>query len=68
MGGWTDVTVWACLIKAIKTKVIKVNKYNLSALRYIILGNQPIPSILLEDTKKIFPELQVVGNEYLRDH
>ncbi len=62
-GGWTTVPTWSDLISAIKDGKINPDDYDLSNLRYIVVGAQPVPQVLFEDTKKIFPWLKT-GNIY----
>ena len=62
-GGWTTVPTWSDLINAIKSGEIKLEDYDLSNLRHIEIGAQPVPYVLLEDTKRIFPRLKL-GNIY----
>ncbi|HPU30114.1 MAG TPA: class I adenylate-forming enzyme family protein [Syntrophorhabdaceae bacterium] len=60
-GGWNTVPTWSDLIAAIKSGQIDLSKYDLSALRHIEIGAQPVPYVLLEDTKKIFPNLPIAN-------
>ncbi len=62
-GGWCTVPTWSDLINAIKSGAVKLKDYDLSNLSHIEIGAQPVPYILLEDTKKIFPNLKL-GNIY----
>lgn len=62
-GGWLTVPTWSDVISAIKAGEIYIHDYDLSSLRHIELGAQPVPFVLLEDTKKIFPNLPI-GNIY----
>lgn len=64
-GGWITVPTWSDVISAIKSGEIYIHDYEgkLSALRHLELGAQPVPFVLLEDTKKIFPHLPI-GNIY----
>jgi acyl-CoA synthetase (AMP-forming)/AMP-acid ligase II len=61
-GGWVSVPIWADAINAIKAGEIKIENYDLSALRYIVLGGQPVPYVILEDVKDIFPKLQMMNS------
>ncbi len=58
-GGWNTVPTWADLINTIKTGEINLANYDLSALRHIEIGAQPVPYALLEDSKRIFPNLPI---------
>ena len=58
-GGWNTVPTWSDLINAIKAGKIRLEDYDLSALRHIEIGAQPVPYVLLEDSKKIFPNLPI---------
>ncbi len=60
-GGWNTVPTWSDVITAIKTGKVKLENYDLSALRHIEIGAQPVPYILLEDSKKIFPNLPIAN-------
>lgn len=60
-GGWCTVPTWADIINAIKTGQLKIEEYDLSSLRHIEIGAQPVPYALLEDTKKIFPNLKLAN-------
>jgi len=62
-GGWNTVPTWSDLINAIKSGKMRLEDYDLSALRHIEIGAQPVPFVLLEDSKKIFPKLPI-GNIY----
>ncbi len=62
-GGWTTVPTWSDLINAIKDGKINPKDYDLSNLRYVVVGAQPVPQVLFEDTKRIFPWLKT-GNIY----
>ncbi|MEW6260696.1 MAG: class I adenylate-forming enzyme family protein [Thermodesulfobacteriota bacterium] len=56
-GGWNTVPTWSDVIEAIKSGKIDLKDYDLSHLRHIEIGAQPVPYVLLEDTKRIFPNL-----------
>jgi acyl-CoA synthetase (AMP-forming)/AMP-acid ligase II len=60
-GGWNTVPTWSDVINAIKTGQVDMSKYDFSALRHIEIGAQPVPYILLEDSKKIFPNLPIAN-------
>lgn len=60
-GGWNTVPTWSDLIEAVKAGRIRIEDYDLSALRHIEIGAQPVPQILLEDSRKIFPRLPIAN-------
>ena len=60
-GGWNTVPTWSDVINAIKTGQVDLKNYDLSALRHIEIGAQPVPYVLLEDSKKIFPNLPIAN-------
>lgn len=60
-GGWNTVPTWADLLAAIKSGQINLKDYDLSALRHIEIGAQPVPYALLEDSKQIFPNLPIAN-------
>ncbi|MDD3846139.1 MAG: class I adenylate-forming enzyme family protein [Syntrophorhabdaceae bacterium] len=60
-GGWNTVPTWSDVINALKTGQINLKDYDLSALRHIEIGAQPVPYILLEDSKKFFPNLPIAN-------
>lgn len=60
-GGWNTVPTWSDLLAAIKSGQINLADYDLSALRHIEIGAQPVPYALLEDSKKIFPKLPIAN-------
>ncbi|MCF8104614.1 MAG: acyl--CoA ligase [Desulfohalobiaceae bacterium] len=62
-GGWNTVPTWSDLISAIKSGEINVQDYDLSHLRHIEIGAQPVPQVLFEDSKRIFPHVKM-GNIY----
>jgi acyl-CoA synthetase (AMP-forming)/AMP-acid ligase II len=62
-GGWNTVPTWSDLISAIKAGEIDVSNYDLSHLRHIEIGAQPVPQVLFEDSKRIFPHVRM-GNIY----
>jgi acyl-CoA synthetase (AMP-forming)/AMP-acid ligase II len=58
-GGWNTVPTWSDVLSAIKSGAVNLKDYDLSALRRIEIGAQPVPYVLLEDSKKIFPNLPI---------
>ncbi|MHB8109219.1 MAG: class I adenylate-forming enzyme family protein [Syntrophorhabdaceae bacterium] len=60
-GGWNTVPTWSDVINALKTGAVNLKDYDLSALRHIEIGAQPVPYILLEDSKKFFPNLPIAN-------
>ncbi len=60
-GGWNTVPTWSDVINAIKSGQVDISTYDLSALRHIEIGAQPVPYVLLEDSKKIFPNLPIAN-------
>jgi len=62
-GGWTTVPTWSDLLNAIEAGEIKVEDYDLSNLRHIEIGAQPVPYVVLEKSKRIFPRVKL-GNIY----
>jgi len=60
-GGWNTVPTWSDLLAAIKSGQIDLASYDLSALKHIEIGAQPVPYALLEDSKKIFPHLPIAN-------
>ncbi|HBA53677.1 MAG TPA: AMP-binding protein, partial [Syntrophorhabdus aromaticivorans] len=60
-GGWNTVPTWSDVINAIKSGQVDISKYDFSALRHIEIGAQPVPYILLEDSKNIFPNLPIAN-------
>ncbi len=57
-GGFNTVPTWSDLLNAIKEGKINLNDYDLSELKHIELGAQPVPHVLLEESKKIFPKIK----------
>ncbi len=57
-GGFNTVPTWSDVINAIKDGRINLKDYDLSALKHIELGAQPVPHVLLEDSKRIFPNIK----------
>lgn len=60
-GGWLSVPTWGEVVNAIKCGEVKVEHYDLSHMRYISLGAQPVPQKLIEDSKKIFPKIKFLN-------
>ncbi|MEN6616342.1 MAG: class I adenylate-forming enzyme family protein [Syntrophorhabdus sp.] len=60
-GGWNTVPTWSDVINALKTGAVNLKDYDLSALRHIEIGAQPVPYVLLEDSKKFFPNLPIAN-------
>ena len=60
-GGWNTVPVWSDVINAILSGEVKLRDYDLSALTHIEIGAQPVPYVLLENSKKVFPKLPVAN-------
>jgi len=60
-GGWNTVPTWSDVLNAIKSGAVNLKDYDLSALRHIEIGAQPVPYVLLEDSKKIFPNLPIAN-------
>jgi acyl-CoA synthetase (AMP-forming)/AMP-acid ligase II len=58
-GGWNTVPVWSDVINAIKSGEIDLKDYDLSAFKHVEIGAQPVPYVLLENSKKIFPNLPI---------
>jgi acyl-CoA synthetase (AMP-forming)/AMP-acid ligase II len=61
--GWLTVPTWSDLLNAIEAGEIKVRDYDISTLRNIEIGAQPVPQVTFEKSKKIFPHI-VIGNIY----
>ena len=61
--GWNVVPIWDSIIAAVKDGKINIEDYDLSNLRHIEIGAQPVPYSLLADSKEIFPNLPI-GNIY----
>jgi acyl-CoA synthetase (AMP-forming)/AMP-acid ligase II len=57
-GGFNTVPTWSDMINAIKEGKIQLKDYDLSALKHIELGAQPVPHVLMEDSKMIFPHIR----------
>jgi acyl-CoA synthetase (AMP-forming)/AMP-acid ligase II len=49
------------VINAILSGEVKLRDYDLSALTHIEIGAQPVPYVLLENSKKVFPKLPVAN-------
>ncbi len=60
-GGWISVPIWSDIINAIKSGEISLQDYDLSALRYIAMGAQPVPTVIIEEGKKLFPNLKMMN-------
>ena len=60
-GGWNTVPTWSDVLNAIKSGAVNLKDYDLSALKHIEIGAQPVPYVLLEDSKKIFPNLPIAN-------
>ncbi len=60
-GGWNTVPVWSDVINSILSGEVKLRDYDLSALKHIEIGAQPVPYVLLENSKKVFPNLPVAN-------
>jgi acyl-CoA synthetase (AMP-forming)/AMP-acid ligase II len=60
-GGWNTVPVWSDVINAVLSGEVKLEEYDLSALTHIEIGAQPVPYVLLENSKKVFPKLPVAN-------
>ena len=60
-GGWNTVPVWSDVINAIKSGEIDLKDYDLSAFKHVEIGAQPVPYVLLQNSKKIFPTIPVAN-------
>ncbi len=60
-GGWNTVPTWSDVLAAIKDGKVDLSKYDFSALKHIEIGAQPVPYVLLEDSKRIFPNLPIAN-------
>lgn len=60
-GGWNTVPTWSDVISALKSGKVNLADYDLSALRHIEIGAQPVPYVLLEDSKRFFPHLPIAN-------
>lgn len=58
-GGWNTVPTWSDVLNAIKSGEVDLKNYDLSALQHIEIGAQPVPYVILADSKKIFPNLRI---------
>ncbi len=58
-GGWISVPIWSDIINMIKAGTLDISKYDFSNLKYIAMGAQPVPTVLLEDSKRIFRGLKM---------
>ena len=61
-GGWISVPIWSDIINMIKSGAMDISGYDFSNLTYIATGAQPVPTVLLEDSKKIFPKLKMFNS------
>jgi acyl-CoA synthetase (AMP-forming)/AMP-acid ligase II len=61
--GWLTVPTWSDLLNAIEKGEIDPSQYDLSELRNIEIGAQPVPQVIFEKSKKIFPHIKM-GNIY----
>jgi len=53
------VPIWSDIINMIKAGTLDISKYDFSNLKYIAMGAQPVPTVLLEDSKRIFHGLKM---------
>ncbi len=60
-GGWNTVPTWSDILNSIKTGQVNLAEYDLSALKHIEIGAQPVPYALLEDSKNIFPGVPIAN-------
>jgi acyl-CoA synthetase (AMP-forming)/AMP-acid ligase II len=60
-GGWISVPIWSDIMNAIKSGEVQVASYDLSCLKYIAMGAQPVPSIIIEEGKRLFPRLKMMN-------
>jgi long-chain acyl-CoA synthetase len=60
-GGFISVPIWSDIMNAIKSGEVDVAKYDLSALRYVALGAQPVPTIIIEEGRKLFLHLKMMN-------
>lgn len=60
-GGWISVPIWSDIVNAVKSGEIDIGEYDLSALRYIAMGAQPVPTVIIEEGKKLFPKLKMMN-------
>jgi acyl-CoA synthetase (AMP-forming)/AMP-acid ligase II len=61
-GGWVSVPIWSDVIQAIKTGRIDSQTYDLAKVRHIEMGAQPVPQVLIEESRRIFPGLGIGVN------
>ncbi|HME45834.1 MAG TPA: class I adenylate-forming enzyme family protein [Syntrophorhabdales bacterium] len=61
-GGWVSVPTWSDVIQAIKAGRIDPQAYDLSKVKHIEMGAQPVPQVLIEESRRIFPSLGVGVN------
>ena len=60
-GGWISVPIWSDFLNAVKSGEIKIGDYDLSRLRYIAMGAQPVPTVIIEESKRFFPGLKMMN-------
>lgn len=60
-GGWISIPIWSDMIEAVKSGEIRPSDYDLSAFRYVALGAQPIPTVVVEEGRKCFPRLKIMN-------
>ncbi len=61
-GGWVSVPTWSDVIQAIKDGRIHPQAHDISKVRHIEMGAQPVPQVLIEESKRIFPGLGIGVN------
>jgi acyl-CoA synthetase (AMP-forming)/AMP-acid ligase II len=61
IAGWNTVPVSSDVINSIISGEVKLQDYDLSALKHLEIGAQPVPYVLLENSKKVFPNLPVAN-------
>lgn len=61
--GWLTVPTWSDLLNAIEAGEVDPKEYDLSHLRNIEIGAQPVPQVIFEKSKRIFPHIKI-GNIY----
>ena len=61
-GGWVSVPTWSDVIQAIKDGRIDPQAHDISKVRHIEMGAQPVPRVLIEESKRIFPSLGIGVN------
>ena len=60
-GGWISVPIWSDILNAVKSGEINIGDYDLSRLRYIAMGAQPVPRVIIEEGKRFFPGLKMMN-------